>query len=128
MNGRNFAHGVDFGTSGWYKARIRGGAKWLILLWLQERTDNPFLGTMPMPMNSLNLGAFDPVAGTQNRGPAFSAYQMATHHASNRFVPSPVSSANARQYPGRGRDGQTHSVGHPGRRSEPSASGRRASQ
>jgi len=46
MNGRNFAHGVDFGTSGWYKARIRGGSKWLILLWLQERADNPFLGTI----------------------------------------------------------------------------------
>jgi hypothetical protein len=36
---------VDFGTSCWYKIEIEGSNKSLILLFLQLRTDNPFLGT-----------------------------------------------------------------------------------
>jgi hypothetical protein len=69
MNGRNFAHGVDFGTFGWYKARIRGGAKLLILLWLQEGADNPFLGTIrcESPQSNIIPMRFAPAASTTAR-------------------------------------------------------------
>jgi hypothetical protein len=36
---------IDVGTSEWYKALIRGGDKYLILLVEEPWTDNPFLGT-----------------------------------------------------------------------------------